>query len=56
VVLARQMRSNAETGQPDAAAFPVHQDIFRFDVLMDQASLVHLAERSGEPDRDSQEF
>ena len=56
LVLARQTRGNAEPRQPHAAACRVHQDICRLDVLMDQASLMHLAERPRERDRDAQEM
>jgi hypothetical protein len=56
LVLARQTRGDAEPRQPHATACRVHQDICRFDVLMDQASLMHLAERARERDRDAQEM
>src|SRR6266404_7040763 len=55
-MLARQTRGNAEPRQPNPAAYLVHQDICRLDVLMDQASLMHLAERPRERDRDAQEM
>src|SRR3984957_14473467 len=55
-MLARRTRGNAEPRQPHAAACRVHQDICWFDVLMDKASLVHLAERPREGDRDAQEI
>jgi len=55
-MLARETRGDAEPRQPHAAACPVHQDICRFDVLMDKASLVHLAKRPREGDRDAQEM
>src|SRR6267154_2591055 len=54
--LAWQTRGNAEPYQPHAAACRVHQDICRLDVLMDKASLMHLAERARERDRDAQEM
>ncbi len=56
MALARQTRGNAEPRQPHAAACRVHQDIGRLDVLVDKASLVHLAERPHERDRDAQEL
>ena len=56
LVLARQTRGNAEPRQPHAAACRVHQDICRLDVLVDQASLMHSAERPRERDRDAQEM
>ena len=55
-MLARQTRGNAEPRQPRAAACRVHQDVCRLDVLMDQTSLMHLAERLRERDRDAQEM
>ncbi len=55
-MLARQPRGDAEPRQPNAAACRVHQDVCRLDVLVDKASLVQLAERSGERDSDAQEM
>ena len=54
-MLARQARSDAEPGQPYAAAFPVHQDIRRLDVLVDQTAGMHPADGDGERNRDAQE-
>jgi hypothetical protein len=56
LALARQTRGNAEPRQPHAAASRVHQDICRLDVLTDEASFMHLAERRRERDRDAQEM
>ncbi len=56
LVLARQTRGDAEARQPHAAGCRVHQDICRLDVLVDEASLMHLAERPRERDRDAQEL
>ena len=56
LALARQTRGDAETRQPDAAACRVHEDIGRLDVLVDEASRMHLAERGRERDRDAQEM
>ena len=36
LALARQARGNAEAGQPHAAAYRVHQNVGRLDVLVDQ--------------------
>src|SRR5258705_13459850 len=56
LALARQTRSDAEPRQPHAAACRFHQDICRLDVLMDEATLMHMAERARERDRDAQEM
>jgi hypothetical protein len=56
LALARQTRGNAESRQPYAAACYVHQNICRLDVLMDQASRMHLAERPRKRERDAQEM
>jgi hypothetical protein len=55
-MLAWQTRCDAEPRQPHAAACPVHQYICRLDVLLDQASLMHLAECTRKWDRDAQEM
>src|ERR1700680_1251843 len=55
-MLARQTRGNAEPRQPYATACRVHQDICRLDVLMDKTSLMHMAQRPRERDRDVQEM
>ena len=55
LMLARQTRGNAEARQPHAAACLVDQNICRLDVLMDQTSVMHLAERRRNRDRDAQE-
>ena len=47
-MLAGQAGGNSETGEPGAAACPVHQDIGRLDVLMNEAPLMHAAECSRE--------
>jgi len=46
-MLARQL-GNAEPRQPNAAACRVRQIFAGFDVLMDKASLMHMAERACE--------
>src|SRR6202040_2210774 len=56
LMLAWQTRGNAEPRQPRAAACRVHQYIGRLDVLMDETSLMHPAERPRERDRDAQEM
>src|SRR5258705_357533 len=44
------------TRSSSGAACRVHQDICRLDVLVDKASLMHVAQRPGERDRDAQEM
>src|SRR5438477_14367 len=56
LALARQTRSDAEPRQPHAAACRFHHDICRLDILMDEATLMHMAERARERDRDAQEM
>jgi hypothetical protein len=56
LTLARNAGGNAEAGEPDAAAFHVHQHISRFDVLMNKSSLMHLPERARERDRNAQKY
>jgi hypothetical protein len=56
LVLARQTRGDAEPRQPHVAACRVDQDVCRLDVLVDQASLMHLSERPRKRDRDAQEM
>src|SRR3954470_19431110 len=55
-MLTRQTRRNAKPRQPYAAACRFHQDICRLDVLMDEATLMHMAERARQRDRDAQEL
>ena len=55
-MLSRQTRSNAEPGEPCALASRVHQDIRWLDVLVDDASLMHLADRGHEWNGDAQEL
>ena len=50
LALARQARSDAETHEPHLASRMVDQHIGRFDVLVDQAAPVYLAERSRQAD------
>jgi hypothetical protein len=56
LMLARQPRGNAEPRQPHAAACRVHQDVCRLDVLVDEASRMHSAQRTREGYRDAQEM
>ena len=53
--LARQTRGDAETGEPDLAAGAVHQDIGRFDVLVDEPGLMDLAQGDRDADGEVQE-
>jgi hypothetical protein len=52
----RQKRSNAEPRQPRAAVCSIHQDIRRLDVLMNETSLMHAAQRPRQTDRDVQKM
>src|SRR5262245_61158781 len=54
-VLARQAGGNAETGEPHFSARPIHQDMARLEVLVDEASLVDLGEGHGDADGEAQE-
>src|SRR5208282_6386428 len=45
-----EARGNAETREPHLATRAVHQDIGRFDVLVDEAALVDLAQSPGNAD------
>jgi hypothetical protein len=56
LALARQKRSNAEPRQPRAAVCSIHQDIRRLDVLMNETSLMHAAQRPRQTDRDVQKM
>lgn len=55
LLLARQTRGHAEPRQPHAAGCRIHQDICRLDVLMNEATLMHMADRTSERDRYVQE-
>ncbi len=55
-MLPGQARSNPEPGEPRALAGRVHQDIRWLDVLVDETSLVHLADRGHEWNGDVQEL
>ena len=50
--LARQTRSDTETGELDLSGRAVHQDIGGLDVLVDEAAAVDLCE--GRSDRDGE--
>ena len=50
LALARQARSDAEAGQANLFAVVLHKDVRRLDLPMDQAALMHLAERRCGPD------
>jgi hypothetical protein len=54
------MASGSQWSRPDATSgygtFRVHQDICRLDILVNQASLMHLAERRRQRNRDVQEM
>src|SRR6202011_1821114 len=56
LVLAWQTRGSAEPRQPHAAACRIHQDISWLNVLMDEATLMHMANRPRKRDRDTQEM
>jgi hypothetical protein len=48
-------RAGAEPGQPDLSDSPVHEDICRFDVLMNGAVIVDLSQGRSGADREAQE-
>ena len=50
----RQAGGDAKPGQPHAAAGPVHQDVRRFQVLMDQAARMRLPDGGRERDGKAQ--
>ena len=52
---AREPRGDAEAGQPHPPVGAVHQNMTRFQVLVDEAALVGLAQRPCDPDREAQE-
>ena len=52
--LARQTRSDAETSELDRSGRPVHQDVCRLDVLVDEAAPVDLCEGRGGSDGEAQ--
>jgi hypothetical protein len=52
--LARDARRDAEAPQPDLARAPVGHHVGRFDVLVDEAAAVQLAQRRGETGTDAQ--
>ena len=56
LALASQAGGNAEAGQPHAAAYRVHQNVGRFDVLVDQPVCVHLGDGVCKRDGDAQEW
>jgi hypothetical protein len=56
MTLAGHVDSNAEAGEPNAAARHIHEDIRWVDVFMYETSFMHLAQRTRERDRDAQEF
>jgi hypothetical protein len=45
-------RSETKASQPDSAARKIHQDICRFDVLVDQTSLVEFTQGICQTDSD----
>ena len=50
----RQPRGDAEAGEPHLAVGAVHQDMRRFDILVDEAAPVGLAQGAGDADREPQ--
>ena len=55
LALARQARGDAEPGQPDRAARPIHQDMGRLDVLVDEPPLMQPGDRRDQTEREAQE-
>src|SRR5208337_3715487 len=55
IPLARQMRGNAEPGEPRLSVRAIHQDIGRLDVLVDKGALVRLAHGRRDADGEAQE-
>src|SRR5262245_1005003 len=55
MALAQEARSDAEPGQAYLASGMIHQDVRGLDILVDEAALVKLANRSCNGDRELQE-
>jgi hypothetical protein len=55
LAFARESRGDAEAGEPDFARCVIHQDMRRFDILMDETALVGLAQGSDDADGELQE-
>ncbi|MCY1378974.1 hypothetical protein D9M69_666530 [compost metagenome] len=55
LVLARQPRGDAEAGEPRPAVRAVHEDMGGLEVLMDEATLMELAQRRRDADGEMQD-
>ena len=53
--LARKSRRHAKPGQPDVAARAAYENVFRLEVLVDEATLVEPPQRGGQADGNVQE-